>query len=931
MYYRILCVITTVLVILGVYVAPVDVYGASPASDDNDARPATSAQAAPPIVINEVHYNPADNLQKIEFIELYNPTAAAVDLSGWILTDAVEYTFAAGAQIGAAQYLIVADDPASMQSLLGVTALGPWDGSLSGDGERIELRDASANLIDDVNYDIDFPWPVAAGGEGASMELLHPELDNDLGSSWRSSPNNAASPGQPNGAYLSSASAAPPNVRQVAHLPEQPAANAPTVISAKVTDLDGVASVQFQYQVVSPGNYIPAYLAKPTADLLANPLAARAANPAYSNNWVLIPMLDNGASGDSVANDDTYTVVLPGQVNRTLVRYRIRITDTQGASALVPYADDPSLNFAYFVYDGVPAYVASSQSLYGSVPYTHNAVTMNSLPVYTLLTSQPDFDRAVAFDGADQILRGNNDARSAFNWSGTFVYKGKVYDNMRYRLRQRNARYKPPNGKRSFRFRFNRGSYIQLHDLEGNAYPTKWRTLNTHKMWALGGSTYGINEIMNNQIWETFGVPAPATHWSHFRVVTGADEVPSGGNSQYEGDFYGLLLALEDYDARFLEARDLEKGNLYKLKSDVHDGKAVQRYQAADGVSDASDFDNILWALRPERDDAWIDKYVDFAHWSRYSAVVEAVRHYDVAPNTNEHLKNRVWYFAPSVDSPLGVMRTLPWDADTSWGPNYNRGIDFVKYSIFGYDGAAPRETFLVGYRNTVRELRDLIWQEDQIHAQLEHAANGVGPIMQADLDRWRGAPGDAYSAESGDLFDKIQDMKNFAFVGGSWIGGSRVIHSYDTGSGSPASDDGISGQQGRDAYLDWLAADSKIPNTPSVTYSGGTGYPIDQLTFQSSAFSDPQGGNTFAGMEWRLAEITEPNAPTYDPAAPPLWEYDAVWLSGELTSFDNSITVPAGLAMPGHAYRARVRMKDNSGRWSHWSMPVEFIAGCTG
>ena len=45
------------------------------------------------------------------------------------------------------------------------------------DGER----------IDRVNFDIDFPWPIAADGVGSSMELINPSLDNNLGSSWRSS------------------------------------------------------------------------------------------------------------------------------------------------------------------------------------------------------------------------------------------------------------------------------------------------------------------------------------------------------------------------------------------------------------------------------------------------------------------------------------------------------------------------------------------------------------------------------------------------------------------------------------------------------------------------------------------------------------------------------------------------------------------------
>ena len=41
---------------------------------------------------------------------------------------------------------------------------------------------------------------------------------------------------------------------------------------------------------------------------------------------------------------------------------------------------------------------------------------------------------------------------------------------------------------------------------------------------------------------------------------------------------------------------------------------------------------------------------------------------------------------------------------------------------------------------------------------------------------------------------------------------------------------------------------------------------------------------------------------------------------------FEDSITVDAAGLQIGHAYRARVRMKDDTGRWSHWSEPLEFV-----
>jgi hypothetical protein len=79
--------------------------------------------------------------------------------------------------------------------------------------------------------------------------------------------------------------------------------------------------------------------------------------------------------------------------------------------------------------------------------------------------------------------------------------------------------------------------------------------------------------------------------------------------------------------------------------------------------------------------------------------------------------------------------------------------------------------------------------------------------------------------------------------------------------------------------------------------------------------------------MEWRIAEISNPNTPGFDPNAPWKYEIDAVWESGELASFNSQVSIPDGALDPGKTYRARVRMQDSTGRWSHWSSPVEFMA----
>ena len=981
------------------------------------------------IIINEIHYNSEPNNDLNEFIELYNTTNDPIDISGWFFSDGITYQFSEGTTIKGNEFLVISENPTSLQNTLGSSSIGPYSGNLSS-GERVELRKSNGTIADSVEYKSSFPWPVGANGTGASMELINPKLDNDLGGSWRSSlvpgklpeltllnassgnwkwrpglteastpidewrkksfqldntwkngampigygsvrgltlateiegmrnsfnsiflrnefdiapgeipqelqirysvddgmilwingreflrynvnageqtiTNTASRNGQegvwrdslidgvasylnegqnivavqlfnvstgssdlgidleiirpqrgenepprpsPGSVNTTFSSESIPIIRQVKHTPELPKSGDETFITAKVTSSSGVKSVKLEYQVVSPGEYIPAYLAKSTSQLISRPNDARDLNPEYINpeNWNSIIMKDDGIGLDVQSDDGVFTVKIPNQNHRTLVRYRIIAKANDDTKIQVPHIDDPSLNFAYFVYDGVPDYTVQKSRTFPA-PHTYSSDLINSVPVYHVLTDSDDFDQAVAYNSRDQISRDNYDARSAYNWNCTFVYDGKVYDNVRYRLRQRNARYSG-NGRRSFKFRFNVGQYPKFHNNDGDEYKTGWKYLASHKMrGSRGNHTWGMEQAANHILWNMTGTPAPYTHWFHLRVIRGKEEAPSGSNGQYQGDYYGMLLAMEEFDVRFLESHGMEKGNLYKLISGRTDGVSVRRYLARNGVDDGSDFKNIIFQLKPNKSDEWLNKYVNYDSWNKYHAIVDAVRHYDVQPNTSEHLKNRAFYFQPSSDSNYGRLWVLPWDSDTSWGPNWNGGEGFCKQAIYGTN--PPRDSFDREYKNTVREMRDLIWTEEQINILLDPLVAKISGLVDADRDRWIGAVGGNESPPT--IESVVRDMKKFAFIGGSWVGGN------DGSMDSISRDSGISGRSGRDAYLDALSSDNDIPRTPTITYNGKDQFPQGDLVFRSSSFSDPNGSNTFGAMEWRIAETS--------------------------------------------------------------------------
>lgn len=1041
------------------------------------------------IVINEIHANPPHNHIPQEFIELYNPSSTPQDLSGWRLSGAVDFVFPGGTSIPSGRYLVIAEDPATLFSTLGVTTIGPFTGNLNSTGETVRLRNASDTIVDEVDYKVGFPWPVASDGGGASIELINPSLDNALGSSWRASlpqinlpeatllsysdsnwswrpgateasnptsawrassftedgtwtpnsqtpigygavgaislntivpdmrsnfnsvflrntftiapgeipsqlqlnftvddgfivwingieverrrfdsnedptiddnadntPNEGAfenklalntgtflnegsntiavhlfngttgssdlgfdiqvvrpgqadaltqpSPGAPNIAFANNAA---PNIRKVDHLPAQPTSADPVLITARVTDPEGVASVRLEYRIIAPGAYVPSKLPLPITGNNINTTLNRPENTAFESGWTTVPMLDDGTGGDTLSGDDLFSVTLPTSSHRSLVRYRITVTDGIGLSARLPYADDASLNFAYFVYDGIPAY----QGI--------DSTTMaDTLPVYHLLTRSEDYTKAIAYNGSDQINQGT-EARFLYNWNATMVYDGKVYDNIRFRLRGANGRYQGA-GKRSMRIRFNDGSFLEARDQDGIKFSQPWRTLTLGK----GNSnrstmTFGLNEAVNYRLFQKMGVPASNPLYIQWRVIDDVAEAPD----QWRGDYHGTYFVSETYDVRFLEEHDLEKGSLYKLINQTGNWEKQQRYQAKFAPFDGSDHNTVEQNLDGNDTPAYIDAHVNLEKYYAFHALVEATRHYDYWPSAN---KNMVYYFEPNYlpsNNNKGKLWLLPWDTDSSWGPTYNSGHDVVYNSLFDATGGgsdnSSNPTLWPAYYNTVREMRDLLWQEDQLGQIIDDTAAIISPLVPADFARWKGAPSDAgnYNHLGGpgitSLANYVQDMKNFAFTGGNWPGGNGSVLAQ-------ANDNRLSGTQGRDAFLDFLQGDkgegTLIPSTPILTYTGTGGFPTNGLSFQSTAFSDPQGSATFGAMEWRLANLD----------APSVLEIEASWESGETTPFSNAITIPTTAVRSGSTYRARVRHQDDTGRWSHWSAPLEF------
>ncbi len=165
----------------------------------------------PNLVISRIHYNPDVSAtypisDDQEFIEITNASNQTVTLTGIYFKEVgFSYQFPANSTIAANQRIYLASDPAIFLSKYGTTAFGQFYRNLANSSEKLIMADAFGNTIDEVTYDDSLPWP-DADGNGAYLQLISTDLDNNLASSWvANTSGNLASIGfnQANGIQLS--------------------------------------------------------------------------------------------------------------------------------------------------------------------------------------------------------------------------------------------------------------------------------------------------------------------------------------------------------------------------------------------------------------------------------------------------------------------------------------------------------------------------------------------------------------------------------------------------------------------------------------------------------------------------------------------------------------------------------------------------------
>jgi hypothetical protein len=121
--------------------------------------------------------------------------------------------------------------------------------------------------------------------------------------------------------------------------------------------------------------------------------------------------------------------------------------------------------------------------------------------------------------------------------------------------------------------------------------------------------------------------------------------VDSGGGNQFSEDLWGLYLAFEDPDGRFLDEHELPDGNLFRMQ----DGGTDIRHKGVGLPGDLSDVNAFVSSsgynkTNPIQPVSWWRDKVDLEGYYNYRAVVETVNHSDIRDR-----QNMLLYFNPET------------------------------------------------------------------------------------------------------------------------------------------------------------------------------------------------------------------------------------------------------------------------------------------
>ncbi len=462
---------------------------------------------------------------------------------------------------------------------------------------------------------------------------------------------------------------------------------------------------------------------------------------------------------------------------------------------------------------------------------------------------------------------------------GTLVYNGKVYDHIRFRSRGRRSRHKRP--KRNLKFDLNKARPLVPVDDCGKSYKESRSKLVLSGTWVGDPAVHGLAESLCNKLLDLTGGLERAADYNQLRIID--DSIEEGR----DGDFWGLYLVLEDFGGSMLDEHKLPDGDIWVTKPTVidYDGKNDSTLNAETLIRNMWFGNRAANTIYGQNANNYYGKHSNKTYFPGGGEVP-----LDINRRTDET------YLPAGEGKQLDVWS----DLDNAFGsPN----DDFTTFKrdtsvkdILNTNADVIPDEDKIEYQGVLRSMYDLILNPEQrdflvdMESRKIYQPEAAHDWTTIDKDRWD-TPYDL-----GTIDAHINWYKE-------WLKDrAELILNSDT-------TDGIK--------------DLLIPDKPIIALTGNAA--VNRLKFSSSAYV---GTNNFAAMEWRIGEWSNPANLFYLEECDPIYEVEEKWSSGEISTFAATYTIPhQALLEENRTYKFRVRYKDNTGRWSHWSDPVSLKA----
>ena len=686
--------------------------------------------AAP--VINEIMYRPGTAFPEntaLEYIEVHNPDAAAVDVSGWAFRSGVNYTLPAGTVIAAGGYLVVAASPADLTAVFGsVSALGPWQAgnTLSNNGEKVTLSMPGAagtwTKVDEVTYASEgdwalrvrdgfggWDWSTAANGGGKSLELRRPALSNDNGQNWAAC--TAGTGGTPGAQNTANTVNLPPVIHAVKHSPAVPASTQDITFSCEVND--------------------EAAPAERTATLFHRNATTPSPPPFTS-----LAMTNDGTG--------KFTAVLPPAADKMIIEFYISSTDGSNPRTWpAPTSEGQNANCQLQVDNEA---LSTSADMYRLTLTAAENAAFNSLA-----SSNPGSDRQ--FNQTLITVRGSETS-----------------------IRYRSAMRIRGNSSRSYQFKPLRVSVPNDDALDGVT------RFNINPRGA-------FLQYLGMRCFQAAGLPAPDVTPVELRRNGTEQTSSSGGTADYGRWVRMEELGAEMVDNHWPNANS---GNLYKKgrpdefwrstagapanPDGLLDGWSKQNNSSANDWSDlttffqtwqttaashfpgapAGDVSAGSWNGVPFDSDELeiIDNVSDTTQWARWFAMMTLIQSNETNISNGQD-DDYACYFVPSSGG-RRRMQLLPHDLDTVFGSGdtplgptgsglYNatgEGSAFATlYPLMGTPSGAGNAEFRTRYHTAVRELCGTVFSNATFPSFVEyHLGTWTPPNIRTDISTFMAA-----------------------------------------------------------------------------------------------------------------------------------------------------------------------------------------------